>query len=75
VLGIGEDEFATRPFQLVTGRSWTGCLFGGWKGRDDVPKLVASYMEGGIPLEEFITHKCTLEDINSTIEMMHRGEG
>ena len=29
-------EIATRPFQLVTGRQWKGCAFGGFKSRTEV---------------------------------------
>ena len=36
--GAGQ-EIATRPFQLVTGRSWRGAAFGGARGRTDVPKI------------------------------------
>ena len=32
VAGAGK-EISTRPFQLVTGRKWTGTAFGGFKGR------------------------------------------
>ena len=43
VAGVGQ-EIATRPFQLVTGRSWKGTAFGGARGRTDVPKIVDWYM-------------------------------
>src|SRR6185369_11831485 len=39
VAGAGQ-EISTRPFQLVTGRSWRGSAFGGARGRTDVPKIV-----------------------------------
>jgi S-(hydroxymethyl)glutathione dehydrogenase/alcohol dehydrogenase len=34
------QEIKTRPFQLVTGRVWKGCAFGGFKGRSQLPGLV-----------------------------------
>jgi S-(hydroxymethyl)glutathione dehydrogenase/alcohol dehydrogenase len=37
VAGAGQ-EVSTRPFQLVTGRSWKGSAFGGARGRTDVLK-------------------------------------
>jgi Zn-dependent alcohol dehydrogenase len=42
VIGVAESgkEISTRPFQLVTGRSWKGTAFGGWKARTEVPKLI-----------------------------------
>ena len=48
VIGVAPAgaEISTRPFQLVTGRTWKGTAFGGAKGRTDVPKIVDWYMTG-----------------------------
>ncbi len=73
VAGSGE-EISTRPFQLVTGRSWRGSAFGGARGRTDVPKIVDWYMEGKIDIDPLITHTMPLEDINEAFDLMHRGE-
>ena len=73
VAGAGE-EIATRPFQLVTGRVWRGTAFGGAKGRSDVPKIVDWYMEGKINIDDLITHKMPLEQINDAFDLMHEGE-
>ena len=73
VAGAGQ-EIATRPFQLVTGRVWRGTAFGGAKGRTDVPKIVVWYMEGKINIDDLITHKLPLEDINRAFDLMHAGE-
>jgi S-(hydroxymethyl)glutathione dehydrogenase/alcohol dehydrogenase len=67
-------EIATRPFQLVTGRSWRGTAFGGAKGRTDVPKIVDWYMDGKIAIDELITHSMPLDDINKGFDLMHAGE-
>ncbi|MDZ4117816.1 zinc-binding dehydrogenase, partial [Phaeovulum sp.] len=42
VIGVAPAgaEIQTRPFQLVTGRTWKGTAFGGARGRTDVPKIV-----------------------------------
>jgi len=73
VAGAGQ-EIATRPFQLVTGRSWKGTAFGGARGRTDVPKIVDWYMDGKIQIDPLITHTMPLEDINNAFTMMHSGE-
>lgn len=73
VAGAGQ-EIATRPFQLVTGRVWRGTAFGGAKGRTDVPKIVDWYMDGKINIDDLITHKLPLEDINRAFNLMHAGE-
>jgi S-(hydroxymethyl)glutathione dehydrogenase/alcohol dehydrogenase len=73
VAGAGQ-EISTRPFQLVTGRSWRGTAFGGARGRTDVPKIVDWYMDGKINIDDLITHTMPLEDINKGFDLMHAGE-
>tara|TARA_B100000927_G_scaffold194943_1_gene157328 strand:- start:461 stop:1567 length:1107 start_codon:yes stop_codon:yes gene_type:complete len=73
VAGAGQ-EIATRPFQLVTGRSWRGTAFGGARGRTDVPKIVDWYMEGKINIDEMITHTMPLNQINDAFDLMHEGK-
>ena len=73
VAGAGQ-EISTRPFQLVTGRSWKGTAFGGARGRTDVPKIVDWYMDQKIKIDDLITHTMQLEDINKAFDLMHSGE-
>ena len=72
VAGAGK-EIKTRPFQLVTGRTWKGTAFGGAKGRTDVPKIVDWYMDGKINIDELITHKLSLNEINDGFNLMRSG--
>ena len=76
IIGVAEAgaEISTRPFQLVTGRKWEGSAFGGARGRTDVPKVVDWYMEGKINIDDLITHKPKLEDINTGFALMKSGE-
>ena len=76
IIGVAEAgaEISTRPFQLVTGRKWEGSAFGGARGRTDVPKIVDWYMDGKINIDDLITHKLKLEDINKGFELMKSGE-
>ena len=73
VAGAGQ-EISTRPFQLVTGRSWKGSAFGGARGRTDVPKIVDWYMDGRIKIDPLITHTMPLGDINKAFDLMHAGK-
>ena len=73
VAGAGQ-EISTRPFQLVTGRSWKGTAFGGARGRTDVPRIVEWYMDGKIQIDPLITHTMPLKEINSAFDLMHEGE-
>ena len=73
VAGAGQ-EISTRPFQLVTGRSWRGTAFGGARGRTDVPKIVDWYMDGKIEIDPMITHVLPLDKINHAFDLMHEGK-
>ena len=73
VAGAGE-EISTRPFQLVTGRTWKGTAFGGASGRTDVPKIVDWYMEGKIDIDSLITHVMPLDRINEAFDLMEAGD-
>ncbi len=76
IIGVAESgkEISTRPFQLVTGRVWTGSAFGGARGRTDVPKIVDWYMDGKVSIDPLITHTMPLDRINDAFDLMHRGE-
>ncbi len=76
IIGVADAgaEISTRPFQLVTGRKWEGTAFGGARGRTDVPKIVDWYMEGKLNIDDLITHRLPLEQINHGFELMKRGE-
>ncbi|KAG8286864.1 hypothetical protein J6590_049874 [Homalodisca vitripennis] len=73
VAGAGQ-EISTRPFQLVTGRSWKGTAFGGWKSKDSVPKLVDQYLAGSLKLDEFISDVLPFEKINEGFDLLHAGK-
>lgn len=76
IIGVAAagKEISTRPFQLVTGRTWKGTAFGGFKSRDGVPQLVEEYMAGTLKVDEFVTHNVGLDEINKAFKLMHDGE-
>lgn len=76
IIGVAASgqEISTRPFQLVVGRVWRGCAFGGWKSVDSVPKLCTMYSNKELMIDEFVTHKMTLDKINESFELMHQGK-
>ncbi|EPS28118.1 S-(hydroxymethyl)glutathione dehydrogenase [Penicillium oxalicum] len=76
VIGVAAagQEISTRPFQLVTGRVWKGCAFGGIKGRTQLPGLVDDYLAGKLKVDEFITHREPLSKINTAFEEMKKGD-
>ncbi|EGV16902.1 S-(hydroxymethyl)glutathione dehydrogenase/class III alcohol dehydrogenase [Thiocapsa marina] len=76
IIGVagGGQEIRTRPFQLVTGRTWKGSAFGGVKGRSQLPGYVEQYLAGEIEVDRMVTHTMPLEDINRAFDLMHSGE-
>jgi len=76
IIGVAASgqEISTRPFQLVTGRTWAGSAFGGWKSREEVPELVRRYMLGRLKVDEFITQRLPLSEINEAFHLMHEGK-
>jgi S-(hydroxymethyl)glutathione dehydrogenase/alcohol dehydrogenase len=50
-------------------------MFGGARGRTDVPKIVDWYMDGKIDIDELITRTLPLEKINTAFDLMHQGDG
>uniref|UniRef100_A0A3Q4AN90 Enoyl reductase (ER) domain-containing protein n=1 Tax=Mola mola TaxID=94237 RepID=A0A3Q4AN90_MOLML len=67
-------DFAARPIQLIAGRTWKGSLFGGFKSKDGVPQMVKAYLNKTVKIDEFITHKMALDQVNDAIELMKHGK-
>ena len=76
VIGVAASGkvIQTRPFQLITGRTWKGTAFGGWKSRVDVPMLVQQYLGGELPIDHYVTHEYDgVDKINDAIHALHEG--
>jgi len=67
-------EVNWNPFQIITGRTVRGTYFGGWKSRDEVPRLVEKYMAKELMIDELITHNLPIESINEAIDLMKNGK-
>jgi S-(hydroxymethyl)glutathione dehydrogenase / alcohol dehydrogenase len=74
VAGKGETLDVV-PRLLITGRRVAGSSFGGLKGREDVPLLVRRYLKGEIDVEDFISHRIGLDDVNRGFELMEAQDG
>jgi S-(hydroxymethyl)glutathione dehydrogenase/alcohol dehydrogenase len=74
VAGRGETLDVV-PRYLITGRRICGSSFGGVKGRDQVPELVARAMAGEIDVAPLISHELELEEVNRGFELMEAQDG
>ncbi|XP_059868005.1 all-trans-retinol dehydrogenase [NAD(+)] ADH7-like [Delphinus delphis] len=59
------------PVRLCAGRTWKGCVFGGWESRDDVPKLVTDFLEKKFDLDQVTTHVFPFKQINEGSELLY----
>lgn len=77
IIGVAPagTEISTRPFQLVTGRKWTGSAFGGVKPRSQLNKFVNDINSGKLNIDDFVTARQPLTKINQAFDDMHAGIG
>ncbi|XP_038167923.1 alcohol dehydrogenase 1-like isoform X2 [Arvicola amphibius] len=68
------QSLSVNPLLLLLGRTWKGAIFGGYKSKDSVPKLVADFMANKFPLEPLITHVLPFEKINEAFELLRSGK-
>ncbi|XP_062963806.1 alcohol dehydrogenase 1C-like [Cynocephalus volans] len=76
IVGVPPDSqsLSVNPALLLTGRTWKGAIFGGFKGKDSVPKLVADFMAKKFSLDPLITHVLPFEKINEGFDLLRSGK-
>ncbi|KAM8803554.1 alcohol dehydrogenase E chain [Rhynchonycteris naso] len=76
IVGVPPDSqnLSMNPMLLLGGRTWKGAVFGGFKSRDSVPKLVADFMAKKFPLDPLITHVLPFEKINEAFDLLRSGK-
>lgn len=56
-------------------RSVMGSSYGSARPAVDFPMIIDQYRKGNLKLDELITGRCSLEEINTAFEALRRGEG
>ena len=76
VLGVPPDGNALRllPFQLQLGRTVQGSFMGNVKGRSQLPGLLDHYAAGRLNLDDLVTHRLPMAEVNEGFALMKRGE-
>lgn len=75
VVGIApvKQELTLRPVLLpVTEKTLTGSMYGSVRPWVDFPKLLALYQAGRLKLDELVTKKYAIEDVNTAFADMKR---
>ena len=62
------------PFALICGKRLIGTWGGETDPQRDIPRYVALYREGKLKLDELISHRFSLEEINTGFDALERGE-
>jgi S-(hydroxymethyl)glutathione dehydrogenase/alcohol dehydrogenase len=68
------QEIATRPAQLMEGRVWRGSIFGGVKGRSQLPAYIDRYLAGEICVDVGVSAPLPLEKINRAFDLLQQGK-
>ena len=75
---VGVSPAGTRlsidPSLLLQQRVLTGSSFGGGHQRTDVPMLIDLYMSGQYKLDELISRRLPLDELNRAFDLMLQGE-
>lgn len=66
-------ELAFRDLVTMHARTISGCIYGNAHIGEDFPSLVALYREGGLRLDEMVTQRIGLADINHAFDDLHHG--
>ncbi|XP_060103011.1 alcohol dehydrogenase 1-like isoform X2 [Heteronotia binoei] len=76
IVGVAPSasQITFHPMLLFTGRTWKGSVFGGWKSKQDVPKLVSDFMAKKFTLDPLITHTLPFDKINEGFDMLRSGK-
>ncbi|XP_023534437.1 alcohol dehydrogenase-like 4 [Cucurbita pepo subsp. pepo] len=62
------------PMELFDGRKVVASVFGGFKGRTQIPHFAKQCILGVVKLDEFITDELPFEDINSAFKRLVDGK-
>ena len=72
---ITQTESSVNLFELAMwNKEIKGTIFGSLNPRADIPRLLGMYRDGTLKLDELITRRYTLDQINDGYDAMRRGE-
>ncbi|WVZ16398.1 hypothetical protein V8G54_009380 [Vigna mungo] len=76
VLGVHTSPklLPIHPMDLFEGRRIVGSVFGGFKGKTQLPHFAKECMDGLVKLDGFITHELPLEEINQAFDLLIAGK-
>lgn len=73
-LDTSPRKISLHPLELFSGRRLVATIFGGVKGKTDLPGLIDKYMRKEFSVEEFITHELPFSEINQAFDLLLEGK-
>lgn len=73
-LDVSPRKISFHPIELFTGRRLVTTIFGGVKGKTQLPALVDKYMSKELRVEEYITHELPFSEINKAFDLLLEGK-
>ncbi|PCI43784.1 MAG: dehydrogenase [Moraxellaceae bacterium] len=70
-----KEKYELPVYNLFAEKELRGSVYGSSRPKRDLPMFVDWYMDGKLKLDELITKRIRLEDVNQALEEMGRGEG
>jgi S-(hydroxymethyl)glutathione dehydrogenase/alcohol dehydrogenase len=59
---------------MRTGRTLMGCAYGSTRPQVDFPRLIALYQAGRLKLDELISRRFSLDEINDAFHALEAGQ-
>lgn len=72
---LGKDEkIELHPFELIKGKRLLGTWGGETRPDRDIPAYLKAFAQGKLPIDQMITHRFGLEEINKAFDVLVKGE-
>lgn len=68
-----QTTIAIDPFELICGKHLKGSWGGETQTEKDIPTYVESYLKGDLKIDELITHRFPLKNINHGLKLLKEG--
>ena len=71
---LSKDEKITlHPFDLIKGKKIRGTWGGETDPDADIPRYARAFLQGQMPIDQLITHRFGLQDINKAFDLLVKG--
>jgi S-(hydroxymethyl)glutathione dehydrogenase/alcohol dehydrogenase len=69
-----DENISIHPFELIKGKKLLGTWGGETRPSYDIPKYVDAFAKGQLPINQLITHRLTLNEINKAFDILKKGD-